>query len=303
MKAVIFVKRAVPLLLTSAVLLAAPLHQAEAQEKPSPAPREPVERPKLPPVPSGPKLPSVPSDPTLPRIHVNPPTIVSPQANASVASPLTVSGTGMGGMAARVRVTIKGDWEEAGKKVSRDVSNSSAVVNAQGAWETAPMPLNVPADAKNVKFQISAVQSLGGHASPPTTITVTPALQVAPMPPPTMVGVFQPFLTVTSPKNDHKLSGKPKSLTMSGTASGEKVDVYMEIKIHRETGGFFSSKQKTVQQLHRNNRGVAVKDGKWSTNLDLSLNNEKDVTKVVYTIHVSMTDKGKSLQESIVVTR
>lgn len=224
------------------------------------------------------------------------PTIQFPGRNAHVTTPLTVNGTAQAG--SRVQVKVKGNWEPGGKsnrQISRVLGDSTVVVNAQNQWKTAPIKLDVPENARNVSFEISAIQLYAdGRKSPASVVTAKPALKALAAPP-MVQATAAPMLSITSPENGDKVSSP---LIVKGTAiGGTDVDIHVRISIYAD-----GASVKTVRHTSRALKGIPIKNGAWSTPIDLSVTGKK-ITKVEYLISVTMNHPKGRIEKDVRAVR
>ncbi len=291
MKQKLFIKRSVCALTASALLATT----GWAQPPPAKEPKKPIE--------TGPKF-DTPINPNLPLI-VSAPKIQFPVSHVGIEmdKPLIVSGTGIN--SGLVRVIVKGEWEDIlGKKtrtMRRTFSESNAYVDSRGNWKTEPLELKLPARARNVKFEISAAQNIGGKISQPTIITVRPAVKVVEIGPPTFIATAVPMLFIDTPKDGSKVSAKDKRIILKGSAIGDTaVNVQMTMYVHTEHGNFLTGKKTFVGQVHRRVDDVPVKNGAWEASLDITTKGE-NITKVTYEIIVFL--KNNRATKTIKLTR
>lgn len=288
-------------LLAASALLASSVWVSSgwAQERPERGPRKPVEA-------ETPRLRD-PIDPRLP-ILLNPPVIESPSPSSGfdAKKPLVVTGSSVD--SAHIRVIVKGELElQVGRQKRRGkktFSDSITYANSRGAWKTEPIKLDVPARTKVTKLEISAVQSVSRNSSKPHEITVHPVLTFMPLELPPVQATLAPMLTVTTPKDGTKLPAKDKRLLLEGTAiGGNAVNVQMTMEVHMTNGNWFTGGEKrTRSQIHRRVDNVPVKNGKWSTYIDITPHKgAKGVTKIDFDIFVSL--QGQQVDKRIRLTQ
>lgn len=98
-----------------------------------------------------------------------PPAITSPASNEQVSSPVTIKGTAAENAPVQVSVKAKFTGGE------QDLGMFRTKANTAGKWETTPINLFVPEDAKNTSFVIAAVQFDENDSRSRTgTVTVKP---------------------------------------------------------------------------------------------------------------------------------
>lgn len=107
------------------------------------------------------KISSETKESTLPTIH-------SPTNNSQVSSPLTIKGTASRN--AQVEVNIEATFIGG----SQDLGTFKANADSKGKWSTTPINLWIPEDAKNIKFQIIAIQTFNNMELTSKTVTVLP---------------------------------------------------------------------------------------------------------------------------------
>lgn len=96
------------------------------------------------------------------------PNITSPTNNSQVTSPLIIKGTAIKN--GQIEVSVEANFTGG----SQSLGTFKATANSKGEWSTTPINLWVPEEAKNVKFQISATQTVNNVKSNPKEVTVLP---------------------------------------------------------------------------------------------------------------------------------
>lgn len=270
-----------------------------AQNRPSRAPKKPVGR-------ENPEI-RTPVDPRVP-ILVSPPVISSPTVSSGVdiEKPLVVSGTGMSG--AHLRITVSGEWKtqvaNRDRPIKTALGNSITYVDSRGNWQAESIRLRIPEQAKDIKIQISAVQTVSGRASSPTVVTVRPLLKVMPLTPPPVQATLAPSLIVNTPKDGGKVAAKDKNLILEGTAiGGPAVNIQLTMDVSYDRGNFFTGgKQSFKKQIHRRVDNTPVKNGRWSSSINIDPGKiDGTITKISYEIFVSL--QGQGISKRILLTR
>lgn len=148
------------------------------------------------------------------------PAITSPSANARVASPLIVRGTA--GKNRKVNIHVVATYTGG----EQDLGTFTTTANNDGKWSTTPINLWLPEEAKNARYQISAIQIINDRPSPAKTITVLPPLNVILRPLP-----LYPILSppqITHPQADDEVHS-PLVIQGKGVA-GHKVQVSVKVE-------------------------------------------------------------------------
>lgn len=236
-------------------------------------------------------------------IVVNAPTIEVPAENSGVDldKPLVVAGTGT--RDGRIDVSVKGEWtaptrrgSQTTKKTRRTLNNSTVRVAPQGDWKTDPITLNIPKEATNIKFEISAVQRIGDKTSEATVINTRPALKALPLqaPPLTVVKV-RPSISITFPGRESSvIASNVGGVILKGTATGDNAvrvvaekTVASTRKRFRLGGGSnkFIEEYTHYDTSKQTLRDILVKNGRWEVPLDMSPGKVKgEVKKVSYKV-------------------
>ena len=99
-------------------------------------------------------------------------TVTTPQNNATVTSPLVVSGKGAPGATVSVSVVATGTQLFI-LEYNEDLGTQQVRVDAAGNWQTAPIPLPQRRNVSGLRFNISATQTDGANATgQPVTLSV-----------------------------------------------------------------------------------------------------------------------------------
>ncbi len=100
--------------------------------------------------------------------------ITSPTDGGTVQSPLTISGTAAPGATVSVSVKATGTQYFV-LQYNNDLGTFQARADAQGNWQTAPIPFSKPKNVQGLSLAISATQTdAANRTSDPVDITVTP---------------------------------------------------------------------------------------------------------------------------------
>lgn len=100
--------------------------------------------------------------------------ITTPTNGATVQSPFTISGKAAPGATVSVSVTATGTQFFV-LQYNNDLGTVQVLANAQGNWQTQPLPFTKPRNVQGLSLSISATQTdAANRTSDPVEITVTP---------------------------------------------------------------------------------------------------------------------------------
>lgn len=206
-------------------------------------------------------------------------TISSPKNNSQVTSPLTVSGRAAPG--SPVKVSVEAVYDSG----RQNIKNTNVRPARNGTWKTAPITLQMPQDARNGRFEITASQMASGNtpkkerAQSSATVTVklqqmkiigakpklpigriepnAPVVEVKPDTPEILP--LDPVPVITSPTRNSSVSSP---LVVRGTARKTNDRVMVDIKA-TFTGGEMLLKQHTPLTVDNNGQWRAPATELW----------------------------------------
>lgn len=245
------------------------------------------QRPPMPP-PNPPRGNQPPlQQPVDPRrvVRVDAPVIELPgNTGVDLSKPLVVAGRGAYG--GRVRVVVKGEWKlpRLSKARKSTLNDSSVRVNSQGGWKTDPISLNIPSNAQDIRFEISAVQSIGNKTSETTKINARPALKVMHAPPTIMIApTASPTIAITFPQKGRgsaptALPDKTGKIALKGTAVGDSalnVEIKKTVVSTRRRwlpggGHNLFEKYNIYTRSEETLRDIPIKNGSWNTTISMT---------------------------------